>query len=380
MGCITEDEKRCLFKDVRHELGAPIRKVELTDEMLETYLKFSIEDYAEYAQNWLIEHQWFSLLGKSISHVDLVFAMTTRSLDYVDSFTYAYSKITGNQTRGPWELKEDFVTIQANQQVYEIPAGRELNEVLWITPPSIDHALYSYYGFGGMGGFGFGAGQLGGGQAGYGDGGGGGIGVGGIYMAPAFDILLRNQDFNLKQRMIKGDLTYKVTAGPNGTRLLHLYPVPGSPLGFGGSGVSLTTCKVWYHYYDTTSENIDACRLANSDIIKLPNEVPLSKISYCDLNEPTKIFIRKYLVAKAKVGLGRVRGKFSGVLKIGDAEATMDYQSLLDEGNKEIEALLTKLTERLLSLTTLKQLERQADEAEMVNRALKMRALQIFAI
>jgi hypothetical protein len=381
MPCISQEEKLCLFEGIRHELGAPIRKIELTDEMLDTYLKFAIEDYAEYVQNWLIEHQWFSLLGKSITHTDFAFAFTTRSMDFVDSFTYAYSKITGNQTRGPWELKKDFVTITPNVQVYEIPAGREINEILWMTPPSIDHALYSYYGFGGYGGFGFGAGLGTGAQTGYGDGGGGGYGVGGYYLAPAFDILLRAQDFNLKQRMIRGDLTYKVTAGPNGTRLLHLYSTPDSKFTFGsGPGTSLIGCKVWYHYYDTNPGDVDKCRAENSDIIKLPNEVPLSKIDYCDLNEPTKIWIRKYLTAKAKVGLGRVRGKFGGALKAPDAEATMDYQSLLDEGNKEIENMMTKLAERLTNLTTTKQLERQSQEAEFLNKSLTFRPLPIMVI
>jgi hypothetical protein len=381
MSCISQEEKLCLYEGVRHELGAPIRKIELTDEMLDTYLKFSIEDYAEYVQNWLIEHQWFSLIGKSITQTDFAFALTTRTMDFVDSFTYAYSKITGNQTRGPWELKKDFITVTPNVQVYEIPAGREINEVLWVTPPSIDHALYSYYGFGGYGGFGFGGGLGTGAQTGYGDGGGGGYGVGGYYLAPAFDILLRSQDFNLKQRMIRGDLTYKVTAGPNGTRLLHLYSTPDSKFSFGsGAGSSLTGCKVWYHYYDTTPDNVDACRDANSDIIKLPNEVPLSRLDYCDFNEPTKIWVRKYLVAKSKVALGRVRGKFGGALKAPDAEATMDYQSLLDEGNKEIETLMTKLSERLANLTTTKQLERQSQEAEFLNKALTFRPLPIMVI
>jgi hypothetical protein len=381
MACISQEEKLCLYEGVRHELGAPIRKIELTDEMLDTYLKFSIEDYAEYVQNWLIEHQWFSLLGKSVTQTDFAFALTTRSMDFVDSFTYAYSKITGNQTRGPWELKKDYVTVTPNVQVYEIPAGREINEVLWMTPPSIDHALYSYYGFGGYGGFGFGAGLGTGAQTGYGDGGGGGYGVGGYYLAPAFDILLRSQDFNLKQRMIRGDLTYKVTAGPNGTRLLHLYSTPDSKFTFGsGPGTSLVGCQVWYHYYDTNPGDIDKCRAENSDIIKLPNEVPLSKLDYCDFNEPTKIWIRKYLVAKSKVALGRVRGKFGGALKAPDAEATMDYQSLLDEGNKEIESLMTKLSERLVNLTTTKQLERQSQEAEFLNKSLTFRPLPIMVI
>jgi len=115
-------------------------------------------------------------------------------------------------------------------------------------------------------------------------------------------------------------------------------------------------------------------------LIKLPNEVPLSKLTYCDLNEPTRIWIRKYFTAKSKIALGRVRGKFGGVLKVPDNEVTMDYQSLLEEGNKEKEALLVQLNERLANLTTTKQLERQSQEAEFLNKALLYRPLPIMVI
>ena len=44
----------------------------------------------------------------------------------------------------------------------------------------------------------------------------------GYYIAPAFDILLTAADMNLKNRIIRSDLVYKITAGPDGTKLLHL--------------------------------------------------------------------------------------------------------------------------------------------------------------
>jgi hypothetical protein len=383
MSCISNEEKQCLFDIIRTELGSPIRKIELTDEMLDILLKVSVEDYARLVQNWLIDNQWPGLVGLNVSNADVAFALTTRSLNFVDQFTYAYSKITGNQARGPWELKEDYVTLRENVQVYQIPAGREINEVLWMTAPSIDHALYSYYGFGG---YGFGAGLGMGAQTGYGDGGGGGYGVGGYYLAPAYDILLRASDFNLKQRIIRSELIYKITAGPDGTRLLHLMSTPGSKLSFGhgpGGTVGLTGSKVWYRYYDTTAENVDQCRAANKDIIKLPNEVPLSKLDYCDLNEPTKIWIRQYLLAKSKVTLGRVRGKYSGALKVPEGDVTMDFQSLLDEGKEEIKLLTDELIGpegRLVKLSTEKQLERQANEAQHLNNSLKFRPLPIIVV
>ena len=69
--------------------------------------------------------------------------------------------------------------------------------------------------FGGMGG-------------GFGMGGGAGmaqIGIQGSYfLMPAFDVLLRMQDRNIKNRMIGGDLTYRITAGAGGIHGTKISP------------------------------------------------------------------------------------------------------------------------------------------------------------
>lgn len=381
------EEKLELFKKVKTELGSPIRKVELSDDMLCTLLEISVEDYADEVQSWLTENQWPNLFGQNISNVDIAFALTTRTLDFSTQFTYAYSKQVGHQARGPWELKKDYVTIQPGQQVYEIPAGREVNEVLWITPNSTDHALFAHYG-GFDYGFGGGFAQHGAGTGGMGGmGGAGGGGFGGYYIAPAFDVLLTAQDFNLKHRLLRSEMVYKLTAGPNGTRLLHLLTTPGSRLSFGHggasgvagigtSGVGLVGCQVWYHYYETN--NPSECREANKDVIKLPNEVPLSKLNFEDLNEPTKILVRQLLVAKAKLTLGRVRGKYGGDIGIPDASVKMDYESLLSEGKEEWDKTIEKLTERLEALSSAAMLKRQAEEAEDLNKQLTYRPLGFY--
>jgi len=378
MGVNSKDTER-LYRQVRVSLGAPIRQVELTDEMLCTLLEIAIEDYTQYVQEFLVEHQWTSLLGKSASNTDIAFALTTRSIDFETQYTYAYSKQVGLQARGPWELKKDFIDIVAGQQVYQIPAGREINEVLWITPSSTAHALYAHYGGFDIG-FGGGYAQIGGGTAAGGAGGAGGNG--GYYIAPAFDVLLTASDMNLKNRLLRSELVYKITAGPEGTRLLHLLSTPGSKLTFGhggaGGNIGLVGCQVWYHYYDTTPENVDECRNANKDIIKLPNEVPLDQISFDSLNEPTKVLIRKLLLAEAKITLGRVRGKYSGSLKVPEAELVMDYESLLSEGIEERKAVLERLDERLLRLSSEAQLERAADQSENLNRHLRYRPLGFY--
>lgn len=366
----NNNEQDRLFRQVRHSLGAPLRKVELTNEMLCTYLEISIENISHFLQNWLIENQWGSVVGQSISKTDIAFALTTRTNDFQDQFTYAYSKQVGLQGRGPWELKKDYFEIENGKQVYQIPAGREINEVLWATPPTIDHALYANYG--GLDyGFGGGVAQLGTNSS-YGINGSGGMGA--YYIAPAFDTLLLSTDMDLKKRMLRSDLLYKVTAGPDGTRLIHLLSTPGSKISFGhgigaGNSINMNGCYVWYHYYETTPENVDECRADNKDIIKLPNEVPLSRLDFDDFNEPTKVYIRRLLVGEAKRALGRVRGKFNGSLAVPDSDLSMDYESLLSEGNEEINGVFEEFNEFLMKLSTDTHLERKANEAENVNKA-----------
>jgi hypothetical protein len=372
------DEKEKLFRQFRHSVGAPIRQIELTDDQLCTLLEISIEDYAQYVQEWLTEHQWQSLFGQNIDNIDMAFALSVRSQDFVSQYTYAYSKQVGLQTNGPWELKKDYVQIEEGRQVYQIPAGREINEVLWLTPTAVSQALLANYG-GIDYGFGGGFAQMGGGYGTAGTGTGGGRS--GYYISPAFDILLTAGDMNLKNRIVRSELVYKITAGPDGTKLLHLLSTPGSRLSFGagigplGSSISLAGCQVWYHYYDTNGKDKDKCLLDNPDIIKLPNEVPLSKLNYITFNEPTKTLIRQLFIAEAKRALGRVRGKFGGIVGPPEAERTMDYETLISEGNEEKKSVLERLDARLLRLSSTSQLERSANEAEYLNRAIKFRPL-----
>jgi hypothetical protein len=64
---INKPEKEKIFKQVRTLLGSPIRKNELKDTELETLLEIAIEDHSSNINNWLIEHQWNSLLGENLA-------------------------------------------------------------------------------------------------------------------------------------------------------------------------------------------------------------------------------------------------------------------------------------------------------------------------
>jgi hypothetical protein len=58
---ITEPDRSKLYKRIKNLLGAPLRSVELEDEMMDSLLELSIQDYAQHVNDWLIESQWTSL-------------------------------------------------------------------------------------------------------------------------------------------------------------------------------------------------------------------------------------------------------------------------------------------------------------------------------
>ena len=351
------DEVKALFRKVRTLLGAPLITVEISDEQFCNLLEVAIEDYSEKVHNFLIDSQWSSLYGKNIKHTDFAFALSTRTFDIEKDYSYWFSKEVGLQNSGSWELKKDFFTIEKGKQVYTVPAGRTINKVMWVNPPTSQAALFANYGGIDIG-FGGGFAQLGGGA--YGP-------VGGFYTAPAADVAYLATDIQYKNRLLKGDLVYKVTAGPNGTHLIHLLSTPGSKLSFGfsggvGSGIGLVGCEVWYTYYETNSKDEEEqCMLDNiNDIVLTPDQVPLSKMRFEFLNEPTKVIIRQLLVAKAKELLGIMRGYMSGKIHIMQAEAQLDYQMLITQGQQEYQKVMENLTARLEKLRPESILEQNA--------------------
>ena len=369
-----------LFKLVRSALGAPVRSVELTNEQLCDLLSIAIQDYSERVQNEIIANQWMGFYGKNVTNAkELMYGFMMRNLDLTKQYSYWFSKQVGLQQEGPWELKKDFVTIEAGKQVYVIPSGRTINKVMYVNPPMTDTALFANYMGGGVG-FMPGLGQVG---AGYGYGG----GLGGFYTTQAMDVAYMAADLNFKSRLFRGDLTYKVTAGPDGTHLLHLMSTPGSKLSFGfagagvNGGIGLIGCEVWYTYYDTSNGDEDECMLYHADdVILSPDQVPMENMQYEFLNEPAKVIVRQLLIAKAKQTLGLIRGKFSGKVNIPQAEMTMDYQMLAQQGKEEYDAAMEALMKRLERMRPVNMMKEQAELMENNVKLQQYTPLGIYVI
>jgi hypothetical protein len=372
MSAIPEPERSKIYTRVKHLLGAPIRSVEIEDEMLDSLMELSIQDYEQYILDWLIESQWVNLVNLNMTEKSVANALITRTMDFEQQFSYSYSKIVGLQTNGPWVLKKDYFVLEKNKQDYEIPAGREVNELLWFS-----NQPWNAFGLGGLGGFGFGGIGLGANEAGFAQ-----MGYQGSYfMMSGFDYLIRMQQANIFNRILGGSLTYRITGLPDGKKMVHLYNTPGGR--FNWNNYSEYAGKaVWYWYYDTSPDSRADCLKNNPDVIKLPSDVPIGDLSWTDLNSPAQQWIRRWFTAYVKETLGRVRGKYSGNLKTPDSEIVMDYQSLLTEGKDEKSKLEEELKLRLERLRPEKQMEKEALIAENLNKQMKFRAMprQIYVI
>lgn len=374
-----------LFKRVRTKLGAPIRQIQLTDDMLCDLLEMCVGDYAEKVQNWIIEQNWLNLYGKNTflqNPQDLAFALTQRTFDYSRDYSYWFSKEVGLQQRGNYELKKDFFMVEKGKQCYLIPAGREINKVLYVTPSTTKAALYGNLGTLDTG--------IGGGFGQYGNMG-NGLGITGFYVGSAYDTALLAADLKYKNSLLRGDLAYKVTAGPDGTHIIHLLSTPGSKNMLGGVASDdswgwnrYANCVVWYTYYDTSLGGDDAslaCALENKDdILITPDQIPLNKMRYELMNEPTQNTIRQLLVAEAMITLGIVRGTNSGIVKIPNAELQLDYNMLLDLGKTEKERVLTELKERLERMLPWNMMKNMNEMSAQLIETLKQKPLGLFVI
>ena len=113
----------------------------------------------------------------------------------------------------------------------------------------------------------------------------------------------------------------------------------------------------------------------NKDIVKLPSDIQTEELTLETLNKPAQNWVRKYLIAYSKEGLGRIYSKFSGDLQVPDSQVKLDYSSLLTEGKDEKLKLIEELTQRLERLRPDKMLERKGNEAENLNKSMKYRPI-----
>jgi hypothetical protein len=352
------EAQECLIKDLKNYITGGIWKMLITEETWCSLLNLSLQDFYYFIQQHVIDNSYGNVFGKEINSVDICQAITTSTMDTAMMLSAIIAEEVGISVRGVrHELKRGEVEIEIGQQTYSIPAGREIKHVFFETPSAIDIAKFaSWYSnypfaFGGGGGNAFSG--MGAGSA--------FAGVGNAYlMFPAYQVIQRSMNIGLNQKIMNSELTYKITLGPNKTRLVHLFSIPNQTTFNRVKG-----CKLIYHYYDTTGMSADDIAICEAECDKIysPSQVKTPIMKYDNLNEWSKNFIRKWLTAMAKQSEGMARTRFKGkVANIGGVDIELDGDTLIAEAKEEFVDLKSDVREFLMGLRSDKLMERKANE------------------
>lgn len=356
---VTEAQK-CLINDIKNYITGGIWKMLISEETWCSLLNLSLQDFFFVIQQHVIDNSYGNVFGKDINTVDICQAITTSTLDNALLLSAAIAEEVGISVRGVrYELKRGELEIEVGQQTYSVPAGREIKHVFFETPSSIDIAKFSSwfsnypFAFGGGGGNAY-AGM------GYGS---GFAGTSNAYlMFPAYEVIQRSMNIGLNQKILNSELTYKITLGPNGTRLIHLFSIPNQ-----STFNRVKGSKLIYHYYDTAGMEQDAADICRQDCEKIysPSQVNTPIMKYDNLNDWSKNFIRKWLTAMVKQSEGMARSRFKGkIANIGGTDIELDGDTLVAEGKEELHDLKTEMKEFLMGLRSDKLMERKANEVE----------------
>ena len=107
------------------------------------------------------------------------------------------------------------------------------------------------------------------------------------------------------------------------------------------------------------------------------SNAPFNNMTFKNINEVGKQWIKKYGLALCKELLGTIRSKYAS-LPIPNAETTLDGDTLRTEASTEKEVLVTQLREMLEQMSRKALLEADKDEAEFLNEKLNKVPIPIF--
>jgi hypothetical protein len=386
-GCLTgmtSTEKYSLYNRIRLKLGAPIMGVELTDDQIEVCVCESVEYLSDFINQWTLENRMSQMLGLP-NDIDFTLKYVSNNFNFERTFATAYSELNEGSQNSIRPLKTGSIPLSAGTQDYYIPEGRDVSTLLWFTPNFINLFGLDPFSQGNIAYTEFGASF-----AGY-----------SLYsVMPVFDTLLTAQSAQVRNKVRASEYSYRLTGGPNGTKRLTLYPIPTTSNGSAGdvypqvSGF-YTPGTLFYNYYDTIGYGAGNDQMSGNTanplglgltgktqgngLVSGPSDAILYNLTYSELNDWAKNWVKKYAQANAKelLGLG-IRGKFSGNLPIPGKELTLNSSDLIDKGRADMEFFRTELKERLEKLNYKAIAEMNATIQESVNKTLTFSPLGIY--
>jgi hypothetical protein len=231
---MTQSDVSRLYRRIRRKLGEPVMGVELRDEQLQECVCEAIEEYSTLINNWSLENKMSQMLGLP-SNIDFTLKFVSNNFGFERTFARAYGEIAGAASTSLRELKYTGITLTAGTQNYFLPAGQEINEVMWYTP-----SFVNLFGLDPLANTNIAFTEFGASFAGY-----------TLYhVMPIYDTLLTAQAATVRNKVRGSEYSYRLIGGPNGTRRLTLYPVPRMPAASGAfTSPGFSTPGTLFYFY-----------------------------------------------------------------------------------------------------------------------------------
>jgi hypothetical protein len=351
------------------KLGYPVLDVEINDLNIYACFEEAVSIYAEELYQLKIKDNYLSLEGQPTSST-LNNTVVSPNLTPLINISETYGQPAGVGGFISWKTGSlEMTASQQNYDMYEWAVNTQgmaptdrlvIQRVMYQAPP----ALYGY-------GYGNYYPQLAGASSGPGDWGGmgvggyaGGSGTNSVTMYPVYWDIQRIQELEMSNTVRLPAFSFELI-GTN----LRIMPFPT----VGGRYVSIQ----YAFQSDLMSLTKNSPYGANQGLVANAALAPYTNITYLQINQPGKQWIKEYTAALTSELLGLVRGKYQQAVVPG-SEVTLNFADLISRGQTMQQSLREKLRLDLEDMSRQKQLERKQSETDSLNSTLVNIPIPIF--
>jgi len=341
-------------------LGYPIMSIEMQDSQFYACLEESISEYSSQVNAFNIRENLLHLRGQPTgSSNDLTHKRVTPSFGGMIALSELYGTEVG--VGGSVDMKSGSVDVVSGSQTYDLQTlwgsvsesnkRMEIRRVYYEASPAVVRYFDPYAGTGAgsynmLDSFGWGnmtpAVQF--------------------MMMPVYADLLRVQAIEFNDQVRKSGHTFELV-----NNKVRIFPNP------------TENYKLHFQYYlkddkDTPFQDPNGLGIGT---VSDSSNIPYQNMTYGNINDVGKQWIRKYGLALSKELLGIIRSKY-GSIPIPNAETNLDGDTLRSEASAEKEALISQLREDLEASSRKQMMENDSEEATRLQEKLNKVPLPIF--
>tara|TARA_R110000851_G_scaffold193739_4_gene344551 strand:- start:3242 stop:4408 length:1167 start_codon:yes stop_codon:yes gene_type:complete len=341
-------------------LGYPIVAVELQKEQFYACYEESITEYSAQVNQFNIRDNMLALQGQETGSGAAKTNLTHRKLTPTIGRNIQLAEQYGSEAGvgGTVDFKSGSIEIRSGTQVYDLDSlwaqvsesgnSIEIRKIHYEGTPAITRYFDPYAGTG-DGSYnmldGFGWGNYSPGVS--------------FMMMPMYADILKVQAIEFNDQIRKSAYSFELR-----NNKLRIFPNPTS------------TYKLHFDYIVKKDRN-NTLQGTSEGVITDFSNAPFNNMTFSNINEVGKQWIKKYGLALCKELLGTIRSKYAS-LPIPGAETTLDGDTLRTEAQTEKEVLVTQLREMLDQMSRKALLEADKDEAEFLNEKLNKVPIPIF--